>query len=350
MKKIRILLTSVGGLVAPSIIRSLREERDYDFYIVGVDVQPGAVGFCYTDKSYVVSWGDAPEYMEMMLDISKKEKIDVVVPLSDPEVMSISRNKKKFESLGAIPLCSSYSTVANAVDKGSLLTYLKKAGLNVPDFCLVNNDRDLEKAVRILGYPERDIIVKPRMSRGAKGFWRLSAKNKGEDFLWKDNPRQTITYEQLLSLLKDSNSIVPSVAMEFLRGDDFNIDVLTNKGKLIALCPMKRIVPDAGPILVGRIVNDLLLEREVSAIVEKFNFSYNVNIEMAYRRKSRKEAPLIYEINPRVSGAVAITRYAGNNLLLAGILLALGKDISVTKFKEIYFQRFFDDVFYKDQQ
>jgi len=344
--KARLLLTSVGGLVAPGIIGSLKKEKGHEFFIVGVDSKPDVVGFHYVDRSYVVPQGKGSDYFKSIFNICRKEKIDVLIPLSDDEMLSISRNQKELRSIGTRPLCSSFEAVETAVDKGRMLNYLKEKGFNVPEFYVVNDLKELDRVVRLLRHAKKNIILKPCVGSGARGFWRLTRGEDNSDLLWNDRSRQSISYKNFRDLAGKTDRFPRSVVMEFLDGTDYNIDVLTLKGETLAICPMERIIPDAGPIQVGHIKKNKILESKVRAIVKKFNFSYNINIEMACRKNEGKQIPLIYEINPRASAAVAVSAMAGSNLLLAAILLSLDKNIKINEFKDIRFQRFYQEICY----
>lgn len=347
MKKIKVLLTSVGGLVAPGMIKSLKSSREYDFTIVGVDAQKEAVGFNFADSSYVVSNGNAPAYHREILDIAKKEKVDVVIPLSDEEMLSLSKAKDYFLKNGIKITCSDYETVRISSDKALMLQYLKDNAFSAPEFYVPKNLKELENFVKKLGYPDKKVVFKPTVARGARGFWLLSGRMDKTKWLLASRDRQEITLEWLLESLNTAKRFPKVLVMEYLEGDDFNVDVLADKGKPLYIIPNKRIVPDAGPVQVGHIIKDKPVQELAAKAVALFKFDYYVNIEIAYRIVP-KEEPFIYEINPRVSAPIVANRAAGIDMLLYGIKLALGEDIEKNKaITETKMVRFWDEVYIK---
>ena len=91
-----VLLTSVGGLVAPGIIENLRRIPEVS-RIVGVDASSDAIGFFLVDKSYVVPRGDENGYMDVLWSIIKAESVNLIIPASDEEVLTLSSHfNKKF--------------------------------------------------------------------------------------------------------------------------------------------------------------------------------------------------------------------------------------------------------------
>ena len=347
-KKVRLLLTSVGGLVAPGMIKSLRSSEEYDFHIIGVDTQEDAVGFNFSDAKYVVPRGnDVPSYVPELFKIACKEKVDVIVPLSDEETLSLAEAKTMFEEEGIKITCSDYETVKIASDKASMLNHLKENGLDVPEFYTPKNLDELKDAVGRIGYPKKEVVLKPTNARGARGFCLLKSDIDKKRWALESRSRQEITLDWMLDALHGIDTLSNLIVMEYLPGDDFNVDVLAKKGRSIYIIPNKRIVPSAGPVQVGHILEDKKVENLAREAVKIFGFDYYVNIEMAYRAQPQKE-PFIYEINPRASAPIVANKAAGVDLLVYGIKLALGDKIDEElKIRETKMVRFWDEVFTK---
>ena len=314
-------------MVIPGITACLREEEGYEFYIVGVDSQNNAVGSKFVDSFYVVPNTMAVDFPDRVLEIALKEKVNIVIPGDDNGVLILSKFQKKFKEKGILVLASSYNVVSTVIDKGKMLTYLRGLDLPTPEFYLPTSLDELDKAVELLSYPKEEIVLKPTRGIGARGFWILSEKYNGQDLILKERHLQRLPYSVVRSLISERPSLPPIMVMEYLSGSDFNVDVLADKGNTLYTIPIKRLVPDAGPVQEGRIIHDEKIDKMVRLAVDAFKFSYNINIELAYRNSSDNGIPLIYEINPRISAPIAVHKYAGVNLLLFGILLGLQKSI-----------------------
>ena len=345
-ERIGVLLTSCGGLVIPGMIECLRAEEDYDFHIVGVDMCAQAIGAHFVDDFHTVPAGLDPTYPERILELARQENVDVIVPLSDEEVLGLCRHRERFAREGIAVLCSDVEATETSSDKGKMLTFLQERGVPVPEFYLPTSLVEMDEAVELLGYPEQEVVLKPTRARGARGFWILSEKHNGQDLILKERCLQRLPYRVVRSLLAERPTLPPVVVMQYLRGLDFNVDVLAWQGETLYCIPIQRIVPNAGPVQVGCIVHDARIDAMVEQTVAAFGFSYNVNVELAYPDETGQGYPLVYEINPRVSAPIAAHRIAGVNLLLLGVLLSLGREIPRgLPYRDVTMQRCWQEVY-----
>ncbi|MFX1502973.1 MAG: ATP-grasp domain-containing protein [Promethearchaeota archaeon] len=345
MMEIRLILTSVGGLVAPSMIKSLKKYFK-DIYIVGLDTSENAVGFHFADAHYLVPYGNDPEYASKLLEIAIKEKINFIIPGSDEETLALAKNKKKFESNDIKPLCSDYEKCEIAFNKGKMLDFLKIRGIKTPKFRLPTNHKQFLNYAKELGYPEKKIVLKPTISRGARGFWVLDANFDEQYGLLKDRDRQTTKLENVSEILLKSKLFPSIILMEYLEGEDFNIEVLAKDGDVFYIIPHIRLVPKAGPVQVGYVKEDYKINKLIKKIVKVFEFDFYLNIEVAYN--IQKNIPMIYEINARIGAPIVITAAAGINLLAKGIELAMGIPIKKNlKVQETMMIRYWNELFIK---
>lgn len=343
---IRVLLTSCGGLAVPGMVECLRAEKAYDFHVVGVDASPAAVGAHFVDRFYTVPGGLDPNYVESLLNIATREQARVIVPLSDEEALPLAQQRQRFAAHGIAVLCSSAEATATACDKGRLLSFLRERNVPVPPFRLPRDLGALDAAVSELGYPQREVVLKPTRGRGGRGFWILTQQRNGQDLLLTERPMQRLPYTVARTLLAERPTLPPLVVMQYLRGADFNVDVLARRGAMLYCIPIERIVPEAGPVRVGRTVHDDAIAAVAAEAVAALGCDYNINVELAYAVPGDHGPPLIYEINPRVSAPIATHRAAGVNLLLFGILAALGRPVPAgLRYECVTLQRCWHDVY-----
>jgi len=344
--EITVAITSCGGEVIPGIIDCLRSEPDYDFDIVGVDMDSNAVGRKFVDDFYTVPGGLESEYIPKMVEIVESESIDVIVPLSDQETRSLSKHKDEFQSISAEVLTPDGDLVEIASDKGSMLKYLDSKEVSVPNFHLPGTFSELDQAISELGYPEKEVVIKPRRQRAARGFWKLSEERNTQDLVMSEKCLQTLPYDALRNLMAGKDEIPDLVVMEYLEGADYNVDCLSVNGKTEYQIPIRRIKPSAGPVQVGETFHDSDVQEMAKDICNTFGFEYNTNVELAYETMQESAEPLVYEINPRISGPIAAHKEAGVNLLLYGILAALGEEIPTDdEFEAIRVHRCWQEIY-----
>ena len=345
-EKICVLITCAGSMVIPGMVACLREEKDYEFHIVGVDIHENAVGGKFIDSFYKVPKSTDTVFSDRILEIALKENVDLIIPGDDDSVVALSPFIDQFAKKNIAILSSNALIVETLTDKGKMLSSLKKRGLPTPRFYLPTTLEELDKAVELLCYPKNEIVLKPTRGIGGRGFWILSEKYNGQDLILNERNLQRLPYPVVRSLISEKDLLPPLMVMEYLTGSDFNVDVLSDKGRTLYTIPIKRLVPDAGPVQEGCIIKDKKINKIVQQVVSAFGLSFNTNIELAYRDKLDGANPLIYEINPRISAPIAMHKYAGINLLLFGILLCLGKSIPTNlQYNEIYMQRCWREVY-----
>jgi carbamoyl-phosphate synthase large subunit len=93
-----ILFTSVGR--RGELIKCFKKSLDADSKIIATDCSRYAPAMYLADKQYLVPKIDDPNYLNMLLDICRKEKINAVTTFIDPEIELLAKNREKFEALG----------------------------------------------------------------------------------------------------------------------------------------------------------------------------------------------------------------------------------------------------------
>ena len=82
------------------------------------------------DKYYIVPPISDPEYIDRIVDICEKEKINGVLSLIDPELSLLAKNKDRFSSVGTTIIGSSYELCEMALDKMQMYHWLVEHGYN----------------------------------------------------------------------------------------------------------------------------------------------------------------------------------------------------------------------------
>ena len=106
------------------MIRSLREIPE--IRIVGICFSENAAHTAMLDSSYVAPAWDSPEYLPFLLDIIKKEHVDIVFPVvtnSLPYMASVAG--EIHEKTGALVVTSPFTAISKANDKAALFSALK---------------------------------------------------------------------------------------------------------------------------------------------------------------------------------------------------------------------------------
>ena len=96
MKDITVLITAAGNVFMPGTTACLKKNGERNIRLIGVDMNDDATMLEMVDAYYPVPRGDDPSYVDVLLDICKKEKVDVVLPIMSVELEVLAKNKECF--------------------------------------------------------------------------------------------------------------------------------------------------------------------------------------------------------------------------------------------------------------
>ena len=238
MDSLTVLVTGIGAPGVMGTLYSLRHNPEgRKIKIVGVDIDELAVGKKHVEKFYTIPLPDKEEFVEGLLDIAKKEKVDVILPQVTNELVPLAKNKTLFEENGVAVAVSSLKAIEIANDKAKLLEMLKKLNLPAPKFRVVEHAKELKQAIFELGYPEKYVVVKPSISRGLRGFRVITSKSQGAEVYYERKPGEPrVSLDDFLSIFKGIDVLPkPLVVMEYLPGKEYSVDAFRDGKRFIAI-------------------------------------------------------------------------------------------------------------------
>ena len=328
MDKFSVIITCVGSQLIVGMIEALKNQNDLPIKVIGTDANKNAIGRYFADSFYQVCNGSDPAYPEMMFGIAEKEKVRVIIPCSDEEAVSLSRARKMFEEHGIICAVDKIEIIQALADKYLMLKTLDEHGVSVPSYCSISSLQDLERVAETVSNSSEKFVLKPRVSRGARGVWIVGEYNRLKYLTASmDSERYYISYDEVYRTLKNiKRENFPSLlAMEYLPGDKFNVDILSINGKLLHILPRRRYFPIGSPTQACILEDNKEVINKCKEILKVFNQSYLYDYELAI---DINRNPMIFEINPRINGTVAATIGCGVNIVIENVKLALGLPLS----------------------
>jgi predicted ATP-grasp superfamily ATP-dependent carboligase len=105
-------------------------------------------------------------YIQVLLWICEKEKIDTIFPSFDPHVYVFSKNKERFQKINVLIPVPDYDTVITPLDKYRTILAAQLVGFPCPRTYLPENEDELRRIVDELGFP---LVVKDRFNSGSRG-------------------------------------------------------------------------------------------------------------------------------------------------------------------------------------
>lgn len=237
--------------------------------------------------------------------LDKAVQLGVKVMLIGRSGHVFEAHRAEFESAGIdlVTGGSSESTFELVDDKSAFTAASSKAGFAVVPAITVTNADELAAAIEVTKASSH-VCVKPARGIYGMGFWRLEAE--ADPFRCFANADSHTANEALyLQAYRQSENPRPLLVMPYMPGTECSVDMVVNKGKVVALCGRRK-----EGIFQTFFQSGAAVDLAIKA-AEFFGCDGIVNVQT---RDDADGVPHLLEINPRYSGGISYTRNAGINL------------------------------------
>lgn len=325
-EKLTLLVTCVGGSLMPCVFIELMNSKLFDYRFVGVDVAPAMAAKRLLNVFHQVPAGDDPGYIPKLMDIVAREKVDIILPLSDGEAYAVSGALDEIEAQGARALVSPRDCLDLISDK--LLTFqnLEKAGIRVPEYSAVQDADGLLTALDYYDYPNQTIVIKPKKGRGNRGLHILCGKDYPPEWLGSGKREKRVERamddpKQLASFMEGETLVMPCLGLPA-----YDADVLNSGAGKYAVYVRERTNPTGIPyegntLTVKRTITDYC--RDVARVLQ-LNALHDMDLMTDKNGKIQ-----ILEVNPRPSGSIASTLVSGFPILDWAVAHSLNREFHV---------------------
>lgn len=317
-----ILILSAG--TRDKVVQYFKKEIDSNGKVVATDCSNLAPAVYEADQFYLVPRITAPGYMDTVLDICKKEQIDGVFSLIDPELSMIAKERARFEDIGTTPIVSDYDLVETCFNKYKMYELFQK--MNIPTAkCYVSKEEFYAaKEAGEIFYP---VFVKPVCGSASMHINKVSSDEELEGLFHM--------YEDLM-------------IQEFMDGTEFGADVYIDmiSGKVTSLFVKEKIKMRAGETDKSVSIKDELLFAQIIRFAEEAGFRGMIDIDIF------KIGDIYYfsEVNPRFGGGYPHAYECGVNMPKQVFNNLAGKEnpITVGDYKEGICMMKYNEVMIKD--
>lgn len=271
-----ILFCSAGRRC--ELLKDFKKTLDGNVKIVVTELSKFAPALNFADTAYIVPKINDKNYMNVILDICKKEEINAVTTLIDPEIEILAANRDKFKSIGVEVLAPYKETAELCFDKYKMFKYLKENDINTVNTygCLDDFEKDYENNKII--FP---VFVKPRNGSGSVGARKIND----------------------ISTLKDAIKEDESLIIQEYMGDAVDLDadvyVDTISHNPVAIFSKKKISTTIGGANKTISFKDEKLFEFIKKAISKFKFNGPIDMDFFYKDGKY----YLSEINPRFGGA-----------------------------------------------
>lgn len=295
MDKTIILISSIGGDIGFSAVRSLRDTADI---IIGCDISHNTLPVMdIIDRFYrVPPASDTDKYINSIKEIISKENINGFLPVSEPEIEVLKSRRYELDDLGVRLFLNNDKILDNFLDKLNTAYYLKSIHVIVPKTILLS-DYNGE-----FGYP---VMIKPRKGCGGKGLLVAECPDDLE-YMSRKNDGSLIVQEYIGT-----------------NAEDYTTGVFSD-GHVVSSISFKRKLGFGSLSVEAVLVNEPFLDNMAQHISKKTGLIGSINIQS--RRSGDVFIP--YEINPRLSSTMLFRKNFGFNDAVWWLDVLFGKGYS----------------------
>lgn len=272
--KMNILILSAG--TRNKIVQYFKNALSGKGLVVATDCSNLAPAIYEADKYYIVPRMTDEGYIDVILDICKKEKIDGVLSLIDPELSLLAENKERFEEIGTTVIGSSYELCEMSLDKFKMFNWLNEHG-----YKCAKSYMDKEKFYEDLdkGIAKFPVFVKP-------------AKGSASIAISKVYDKETVD----LLFSHDQDLMI----QEFLDGQEIGADVYIDmiSGEPVSIFTKKKLKMRAGETDKAVSFKDDKLFELILKFVKQAGYRGQIDIDVF----EIDGEYYISEVNPRFGG------------------------------------------------
>lgn len=309
-----ILLTNVGRRTYFVDYLNYIKKNKFNLKIFISDRTKKVASF-FTDHDYFLVTpsviNNYKKYIEKLYSLSVKYKINMIIPLSDLDLVPLSMNKKLFKKINIDILVSDLNIVNICESKIDLNKFLK---LNKLPFS--------KNYLKIDDIKSKKIIEKPIKGSGSQDINIINPKKL--NFLKKDYLYQ-----------------------DFINGTEYGLDILNDwKGNFISYCLKRKIEMRGGETDKAMTLNDSRILKLAKKISLKLKHIGNLDCDLIMDNKGNIH---IIDFNCRFGGGYPFTHSVGLNYLLFMISQKLPGDLPVLPLK--YDEKFISkgiSIFYEN--
>lgn len=255
--------------------------------VIATDCSAIAPAIYDADKYYIVPRMNDPQYLNVIFDICKKDKVSGVLSLIDPELSLLAAHMDEFNSMGVTVIGSNYDLCEMSLDKMQMFQWLVKHGYKTARSYTDKEEFYQDVKIGKISYP---VFVKP--IRGSASI----AISKVTD-------RETI---DLLFAHNDNLMI-----QEFLDGQEIGADVYIDmiSGEVVSIFTKKKLKMRAGETDKAVSFKDEKLFLLIEQFVKEAGYRGQIDIDIF----DIDDEYYISEVNPRFGGGYPHAHECGCN-------------------------------------
>lgn len=271
---VNILITSCG--TRNKVVQYFKTVPAKHVRVIAADCSPNAPALYEADAYYIVPRMTQADYLDVIFDICRKEKVQGILSLIDPELSLLALHEKEFADRGVMVIGSSYALCERTLDKWEMFCWLTEHHY----LCA----RSYVEEAAFLADVEKGLITYPVFVKPVRGSASLSI-TKAED------------EESVRFLMKHGTDMM---IQEYLDGQEIGADCYIDmiSGEVISVFTKKKLVMRAGETDKAVSFYDYELTELIRRFIRENGFRGQIDIDI-FEIDGRY---YISEVNPRFGG------------------------------------------------
>ena len=279
-----ILITSAGrrvSLINAFKIASKQLNTESKIFITDLNLRRSPASY-FADDSFKIGLFNDPDYVKDLLAICLKNKISILIPTLDTELILLAKSKSLFNANGINIIISDLNLIEILRDKITTNTFFNSLNIKTP--VIFNKDN--------MKFP---VFLKPLNGSNSKGIY------KADNF--KEIKQSDLESNNMMILENIDNTIY----------DEYTVDLYYDKNS-----SLKCVVPRIRLKVVGGESNQGITKKNevLDFVKDRFNFLQGAIGCLTLQVFSNKSNPgdiIGIEINPRFGGGYPFSLNAGAN-------------------------------------
>lgn len=319
-----ILILSVG--TRNKIVRYFKKEFKDIGNIVVTDMTELAPAIYDADKFYKVPRITEPGYIELILDICRKENISAIFSLIDPELSLLAKNSSIFKKNGVTVVGSPYEICERALNKWEMYKWLNNNGYNCAK-TYIDKDEFYNAVDRgEIRYP---VFVKPICGSASIAISKVYDK-------------------ETVELLFEHNDNI--LIQEFLNGQEIGADVYIDmiSHEVVSIFTKKKIIMRAGETDKSVSFKDERLFDLIEKFVAESGWIGQIDIDVF----DIDGKYYISEVNPRFGGGYPHAYECGCNhmKLIMNNLQGIANEKNIGSYRDDVYMMKYNEVCIVDSE
>lgn len=320
---INVLILSVG--TRNKIVQYFKKALEGVGRVIATDCSSLAPAIYEADKYYIVPKMTEPGYLAEILEICRKEKVNGVLSLIDPELSLLAGHKEDFQAVGTTVIGSSYALCEMALDKFQMFTWLIEHGYRCAKSYIDKEAFYKDVETGKISYP---VFVKP-----ARGSASISISEVYD----RETVNLLFSHEEGLMI------------QEFLDGQEIGADVYIDliSGEVVSIFTKKKIRMRAGETDKAVSFKDEKLFELITKFANESGYAGQIDMDIF----DIDGEYYISEVNPRFGGGYPHAYESGSDHMKLIVENLKGKKNQsvIGQYRENVYMMKYNEVFIREK-